>query len=416
MERAPLHSACRKLILGAAAAAISTLGLSPANLSAEGPIEGKTYVIKFGTMAPRDSAWTEMANQLLIPLVHDMFQRKLKLLVYFNGVKGDDDEILELIRRGELDACSCTNQGTVNAVPELAVLTLPMLFRSYDEVDYIIQKLRKYIETTFEKRGFQLLFMVDTGFLYFFGQNEISTLDSIRNQRIFYWFGDIQKMTFNSLGITPTYIGVPELAGSIISGETNAGSGPASWLLATQMYPFMKYVLESPLFYGPSTGFVSKKKLNEITDDMGADFRQLKEFQSAFNVFKSSLQIGPYLESLGIQNPEFITAGREILAWVKQQQINIPDDVIHIFFGVFRRSEQAWLASIRNFESECFAGFFKRGMKQVRLDESEYRQVLFNTRKVWDEFTGKLYPEALLSGIRRRLLEYRAYNNTESRK
>jgi len=404
------------LILGSAAIGIIALGPFPGTPPAGASPEGKIYEIRFGTMAPRDSAWTEMANQLLIPLVHDMFQRKLKLLVYFNGVKGDDDEILELIRRGELDACSCTNQGTVNAVPELAVLTLPMLFRSYDEVDYIIGKLRKYIETTFEKQGFKLLFMVDTGFLYFFGQNDISTLDFIRDQKIFYWFGDIQKRTFNSLGITPTYIGVPELTDAIISGKANAGSGPASWLLATQMYPFMKYMLERPLFYGPSTGFVSKKKLNEITDDMGADYQQLRDFQSSFNVFKSSLQIDPYLEGLGIRDPEFVSAGREILAWVKQQRINIPDDVIEIFFGVFRRAEKAWLASIRKFESECFAGFFKRGMSRVRLEESEHRQVLFNTRKVWDEFTGKLYPEPLLSGIRRRLLEYRAYQETESSK
>ena len=242
MDRASRHSACRRLILGSAAVGIIALGPFPGTPSAGASPEGKIYEIRFGTMAPRDSAWTEMANQLLIPLVHDMFQRKLKLLVYFNGVKGDDDEILEQIRRGELDACSCTNQGTVNAVPELAVLTLPMLFRSYDEVDYIIGKLRKYIETTFEKQGFKLLFMVDTGFLYFFGRNDVSTLDSIRDQKIFYWFGDIQKRTFNSLGITPTYIGVPELTNAIISGKANAGSGPASWLLATQMYPFMKYV------------------------------------------------------------------------------------------------------------------------------------------------------------------------------
>ena len=372
--------------------------------------EGVSHEIRFGTMAPRDSAWTEMPNQFLIPLVNQMFKKKLKLVVYYNGIMGDDEEIIRKIRKGELDACSCTNQGTVIAVPELSVLSLPMLFRSYDEVDYIVQKLRKYIESSFAKNGYRLLFFIDTGFLYFFGTNDVSALENVRRQEIFYWFGDIQKRTFNAIGISPIYIGVPELASSIMAGRANAGAGPASWLLATQMYPSMNYMWEIPLFYGPSSGFITQTKLNEITDALGRDRRSFREFQTAFEVFKSSLQIDPYLEELGIQDPDCVSTGRKVLAWIKQQRIDVPDDVIRILFGVFEIAEKTWLLSIRQFEAECLDGFFKRGMKQVSLPDPDHRQLLFNTRKVWDEFSGTLYPEALLSGIRRRLLEYRAYN------
>ena len=53
------------------------------------------------------------------------------------------------------------------------------------------------------------------------------------------------------------------------------------------------------------------------------------------------------------------------------------------------------------------------GVTILRPDVQPFREAC---RKVWDEFTGKLYPEPLLSGIRRRLLEYRAYQETESSK
>jgi len=381
-------------------------------LPAEADSEGPPYLIKFGTMAPAESAWTEIPNKILIPLVGSMFGNRLKLVVYYGGTQGDDEEILGKIQAGKLDACSCTNQGTVKVLPDLAVLTLPLLFQSYDEIDFVMQKLRKYIETRFEERGFKLLFLVDTGFLYFFSKDNPTTFEKMRTQKVFSWFGVIQERTFNYLGINPILITIPELAPSISKNLTNAGAGPASWLLATQTYPRMKYVLEEPLFYGPSSGFVSRRRLDFITSDLKAKPSEFAVIRNNFAAFQNSVDAESYLDRKGIRDEKLRQTGRELIAWVREQKLESPEDVVEVIFGLFQKAETPWVRSIRKFEAECFRGFYARGMKKARLEESDRRTLLLATGRVWEEFSGPLYPPTLLSGIKDRLVQYRAKKPT----
>ncbi|MDD5223897.1 MAG: TRAP transporter substrate-binding protein DctP [bacterium] len=386
----------------------------PSRLPAAADSGSPPYLIKFGTMAPAESAWTEIPNKIIIPLVGSMFGNRLKLVVYYGGTMGDDEEILEKIQKGQLDACSCTNQGTVKLLPDLSVLTLPLLFQSYDEVDFVEQKLRKYIETRFEERGFRLLFIVDTGFLYFFSQSDPSTFARIRDQKVFSWFGVIQDRTFNYLGINPIPVAVPELAPSISKNLINAGAGPASWLLATQMYSHMRYVLAEPIFYGPSTGFVSRRRLDSITSDLRAKPSEFALIRKNFQAFAGSVDAESFLDSKGIRDQELRKSGRELIAWIREQKLETPENVVEIIIGLFQKSEPAWRRSIREFEAECFKGFFSRGMKKARLQESDRRTLLLATGRVWEEFSGQLYPPTLLSGIKDRLVQYRAGKATPS--
>ena len=59
--------------------------------------ETKSYSLKFGTMAPLESAWTEIPKQVLVPLIHQMWGEKLKLTIYYGGAMGDDDDIIRKI-------------------------------------------------------------------------------------------------------------------------------------------------------------------------------------------------------------------------------------------------------------------------------------------------------------------------------
>ena len=383
----------------------------PSRLPAAAVSESPPYLIKFGTMAPADSAWTEIPNKIIIPLVGSMFGNRLKLVVYYGGAMGDDEEILKKIQMGKLDACSCTNQGTVKLVPDLSVLTLPLLFQSYDEIDFVLPKLRKYIEARFAERGFKLLFIVDTGFLYYFSQDDPSTFTKMRTQKVFSWFGVIQERTFNYLGINPIAITIPELAPSISKNLTNAGAGPASWLLATQMYPQMKYVLEEPFFYGPATGFVSQRRLDFIISDLKAKPSEFAAIQKNFTAFKNSVDAESYFARKDIRDEKLRRSGRELISWIRGQKLESPEDVVEIILGLFQKSETAWLRSIREFEAECFQGFYARGMKKARLEESDRRTLLLATGRVWEEFSGQLYPPTLLSGIKDRLVQYRARRN-----
>jgi len=373
--------------------------------------ESKPYSLKFGTMAPLESAWTEIPKQVLVPLIHQMWGEKLKLTIYYGGAMGDDDDIIRKIKLGQLQGCCCTNQGTVQAVPELSVFSLPLLFQSYDEVDYVVRKLRGRIQSLYEDRGLYPLFFIDTGFLYYFSREDSSTIEKIRSHRVFSWFGEMQNATFNALGINPIPVVITELSSSISTGLTNGGAGPASWLLATQMYPYINYVLDPPLFYGPSTGFIDKKSMDKIIADLEKNPEQFKIFQKYFVEFKNTVEAKAFLDRLNIKNELNRAAGEKIIAWLKNQRFEKPSDVQTLLFGVFHEAEPIWVQSVRSFETDCLNGFFQRGMKKVKLPESDFQELQNTSRKIWQKFSGQQYPEWLLSDILNLLSEFRTEKN-----
>ncbi len=369
------------------------------------------YVITFGTMSPANSVWSEMADKLITPFFNEMFGRRMKLITYFGGTQGDDDGIVDKIRAGKLDGCFCTNQGTVKAVPEMSVLSLPTLFRNYDEVDFIQGKLRRYIESAYEKQDLVLLFLIDTGFLYFFSVRDPSSLNSIRQDKIFSWFGEIQEKSFLALGLDSFPVPVPELADSIVTGKTNAGAGPAPWLLATQTNTYVHYYLDFPWFYGVSTGFLEKKALDRIIESLKRNPREFELLKKQFEKFQGEVTEESIFAKLGLKEKHLLGAARKLVTWSKSLKLESPDDLPGILVGIFRVPEKDWSQSIREFETQCLDGFEKRGMKKVRLAESDRARLFLTTARVWEEFADRLYPAALLSGITDRLTQFRAGQN-----
>ncbi|MCX5858559.1 MAG: TRAP transporter substrate-binding protein DctP [Proteobacteria bacterium] len=359
-------------------------------------------------MSPDNSVWSDMMGQLITPFFNEMFGRRMKLTTYFGGTRGDDDGIVDKIRAGKLDGCFCTNQGTVKAVPEMSVLSLPTLFRNYEEVDFIEGKLRKYIETTYEKQDLILLFLIDTGFLYFFSVGDPSALNSIRQFKIFSWFGEIQEKSFLDLGLNSFPVPVPELADSIITGKTNAGAGPAPWLLATHTNTYINYYLDFPWFYGVSTGFLDQKALQRIIDRLERNPRDFELLKKQFEKFQKEVTEESITAKLGLKDKHLLEAARKLVAWSRGLRFESPKDLSGILAGVFRVPEKDWAQSIRGFETQCLDGFEKRGMKKVRLAESDRARMFLTTARVWEEFSGRLYPAALLAGIRDRLTQFRA--------
>ncbi|MCX5858908.1 MAG: TRAP transporter substrate-binding protein DctP [Proteobacteria bacterium] len=380
-------------------------------LRVEAGPETKSYFLKFGTMAPQESAWTEIPKQVLVPLIHEMWGDRLKLTIYYGGAMGDDDDIIRKINLGQLQGCCCTNQGTVKAVPELSVFSLPLLFQSYEEVDYVVRKLRGRLQQLYEDRGLYPLFFIDTGFLYYFSREDPSSMEKIRSHRVFSWFGEIQNDTFNALGISPIPVAITELSSSISTGLTNGGAGPASWLLATQMYPYINYVLDPPLFYGPSTGFIDKKSMDKITADLEKHPEEFAKFQKSFSEFKNTVEANAFLDRQNVKNDLSRAAGKKIIGWLKNQRFEKPSDVQALLFGVFREAEPVWVQSVRGFEADCFNGFFQRGMKKVKLQEKDFQELQNPSRKIWQQFSGQKYPERLLSEILNSLSEFRGGNN-----
>jgi TRAP-type C4-dicarboxylate transport system substrate-binding protein len=317
----------------------------------------ETIYIKIGTLAPVGTPWIDFVYDKLIPYLAKESRGVLKIQLYAGGVMGEDTDILRKMKLGQLQGCGCTALGIFSAAPETSVLTLPLLFNNYEEVDFILNKFRPEIDGIFEKRGFYLMGLIDTGFFYLYMKNMAGTLDEIRKQKMLTWFGDIETTTLSELGINPIKVSVPEIVTSLQTGLINANIGPPTWQMGTQAYIYTKYYISKPLFYSIAAIILEKEQIDRI--------------------------IKKYPPGLG---KEVVDLARKLIVGL----------------------EKEWREKIRDYESRSLRAFENSGMKRLDLNENDMQTLQKASESVWYKLANKLYPEELMLKILKELRTYRS--------
>ena len=329
--------------------------------------EGTSMEIKVGTLAPPGTPYLNVPETILIPRLKRLSNGKLLIKIYGSGTMGEDTDILRKMDIGQLDVCGCTALGILAAAPESALFLLPGLFRSYDEVDYIITMFRKKLDRFYEEKGYILAGIIDTGFFYLFLKNNISNLADVKQQKILTWFGIVETTLYNELGIEATPVAVPEVVSALSTGMANACLGPAAWMLGMQAYQYTNYYIKPALLYSPGAMIVSMKVKERLR----------KQF--------------------GLSN---------ILA----------DNMVELLLSEILSLEPDWQRQIRSFEEKSLKAFeVKCGMKAITLSPDDLERLDKAGSGVQKSLAGKIFPKELLNDITRALGEYRARNDIHRR-
>jgi len=321
------------------------------------PEDVGTINIKIGTLAPVGTPWINFVYDELIPFLFKETRGILKIQLYAGGVMGEDTDILRKMKLGQLQGCGCTSLGVFIAAPELSVLTLPMLFNNYDEVDYILEKFNNTIEDIFEKHGNYLVGLIDTGFFYVYTKNKASTLEELKKQKMLTWFGRVETNTLEGLGINPIKISVPEIVTSLQTGLINANIGPPTWQMGTQAYIYTKYYLTPPWFYSIAAIVLDK----------------------------------PQMDKLGEKYPP-----------------GVVKDIVKLSRTLIMSKEKEWRRQIRDYEKRSLIAFENSGMQRIELSGADLDILKRIAKNVWNSLANDLYPKNLLDNILKELDAYRA--------
>jgi TRAP-type C4-dicarboxylate transport system substrate-binding protein len=313
---------------------------------------GKTvYVFKMGTLAPDGVGWASLIKDMVTPGILKATNGQVILDWYWGGMMGDDQDILAKMRNGQLQGGGFSGQGMVMACPEMALLELPFLFESYDEVEYVYSKLRPRISQWFEKRGYHLVLLGEQDFDQVYSTKiPIKTPDDFKNSRVLTWYGPMEERTLKALGASPLPIRVPEVAASIRTGVCNAFISQGIWAVGTQMYTVMKYINPTHIRYSPSGGL------------MRID---------TWNLLPKDVQIAMDNYSMAIEKD-------------------------------FRQK-------VRESNEKCLKAMYKYGMKEVKMTPAETDVWKKRLLPLWDEFAAKgYYSKADLAEVKNILAEYRS--------
>lgn len=190
---------------------------------------GRRVKIKHGTLAPKGSPWYE-AMERLANGWKKASKGQVKVNIYPGGVAGDEGDMLRKIRIGQLQSATLTGIGLARISRSTIALQLPMMFRSYEELDYVRERIAPRIQKDLEKAGFVVLNWGDAGWVHFFSKEPGKTPDDFRKWKMFLWAGDPEsKEAFEAAGFQP----VPMSATDVMSGLQ---SGLVDWFGTTPLY------------------------------------------------------------------------------------------------------------------------------------------------------------------------------------
>ncbi len=145
--------------------------------------------LKLATLAPQGSVWDAAMRSMGDRWAKETGGR-VQLRVYAGGVAGDESDVLRKTRVGQFQGAAITVAGLAAIDPAFNVFQIPMLFSSFDELHFVLAKMRPVLEQRLAAKGFVLLHWGHGGWIHLFSRAPIRTLDDLKRQKLFVWAGD----------------------------------------------------------------------------------------------------------------------------------------------------------------------------------------------------------------------------------
>lgn len=257
-------SACA---LAANAAAVPGAGL------AQAPVQ-----LRIGSVVPRNSVY-----HLELMKMGESWRAaqggNARFAVFTDGSQGGEAEMVRRMRIGQLQGALMSVVGLREIEPTIAALqNLPLLFKTWAEIDYVRERLRPSIERRFAERGFVVLGWGDAGWVRFFSRERAVHPDDFRRMKFFAWGSEPEQQSImKGLGYTPVPLETGDALAAIQTGMISVVPSTPYFALAAQIFSAAPHMLE--INWAPMVGalVVTQKAWQSMTDEARASLLKAGE-------------------------------------------------------------------------------------------------------------------------------------------
>lgn len=109
----------------------------------------------------------------------------------------------------------------------------------------------------------------EVGFVYFFSNFKISSLDELRSTKVWMWEGDpLAKALFDAINISPIPLSIVDVMTSLQTGLIDTVYVSPLGAIALQWFTKVKYMLELPMVEATGAILITKKCYNKLSSDL----------------------------------------------------------------------------------------------------------------------------------------------------
>jgi TRAP-type C4-dicarboxylate transport system substrate-binding protein len=228
--------------------------------------------LKLGSLGPAGTSATSIVDTLkdYLKQLAEHTGHKAKLIPYYGGVMGDEPEMNQKAKMGQLDIVTPTVSTLPELAPNIEPLYLPFLIENYGQYDYVMrQKFLKEVSNQVYEHGFIVVGLLTEGmhnmYQYGMAKNPVKKLEQMRSRiKGGNWTGTPDEMFYKALGISQVSFSVPEGPSAIRMGMANATLSPAMWVIGTQLYTTNPAVIQPPIRGSSSAALITRAKFEAL--------------------------------------------------------------------------------------------------------------------------------------------------------
>jgi TRAP-type transport system periplasmic protein len=243
--------------------AIATLVLlALTGLHAQAP----ALVVKLASVVPQGSVWDKNLKQMGEEW-KEATGGRVTVTVYSGGSQGDEPTVVRKMRLDALQAAAFTNVGLGSIDWAFNVFDIPFFFDSYDELNYVTDKLTPVLRTRIEPKGFVLLNWGHGGWTQVFTKKPVATVDDLKHIKLWTSAGnDKQVQWFKANGFEPRAMAMTDIMTGLTTGMLE---GLPTTPLAAMLFQWDRqtpYMLELGLAPIVGAGVITTKAWKAIPD------------------------------------------------------------------------------------------------------------------------------------------------------
>lgn len=267
MPRLPASPSRRRFVQGSAAAAIAPFFIGRSARAGE----EAEFTMKIATAAPNDTPWMNQMKGLKA-LMWEGSNKRLKVKPFAGAALGPEPETVDGVKRGAIQCYGGSVSALASAVPEIACLELPYLFKTEKKADKIIDSIFPDLDALLWDRGFKLFFFSENGFRSIGSTFPINSIADLKGRKMRSQESQEHLDTWKAFGASPVPIAVTEVLPALQTGVVDGFDNTPLFAFAASWYQGISHFTLTEHIYQPGIVVLSRKWYETLPAEIQALF------------------------------------------------------------------------------------------------------------------------------------------------
>jgi TRAP-type C4-dicarboxylate transport system substrate-binding protein len=222
--------------------------------------------IKLATLVPEGSVWDKNLKQMGEEWKQATGGR-IVVTVFAGGSQGDESTVLRKMRLDAIQAAAFTNVGLGSIDSGFNLFNIPFFFDSYDELNYVAEKLTPVLRKRADAKGFVFLNWGHGGWTQVFTKKPVQTVSDLKTVKLWTSAGnDRMVQWFKANGFEPRAMAMTDILTGLTTGMIEGLPTTPLAAMLFQWYKQTPYMLELGLAPIVGAGVITKKAWNAVPE------------------------------------------------------------------------------------------------------------------------------------------------------